>query len=263
MGTGFGGSGSHHVARGILQGNLNIAAVGIDGEQIDAGLAHIMGRYKDSFGAVQQQVKVCVADLDEVHITIQAAVEGEVGVLGVDVGHRVGDRHSQNVALGLHGGSQVKTEGGKAALVGAQFPAVAVNGGNMVGALELDVLLLALGGVGQIDLVRADAAPVVGATVLAVQRVPSMGQRHRCEHLALLCEEGSGQKCLHSHVKSAPFSIKSCTFIRIQHNIYPIIRQETHYISALYTISPVRFAQQIAPKMSFRAIADKFLTGLL
>ena len=189
---GLGLAGGHHLALGVLHIHGHGVAVGVHREQVDAGLAVGAGRDEHTGGAVLEQRKVGRLHLDEVDVTVQAAVEGKVGVLGIDVALGVGHHHGEHVALRLHGLGEVEPEGGKAALVGAQLAAVAVHGGHVVGALELDVLALALGGGGQVDLVGADAPPVIVAAVLAVQRVPGMGQRHGGEGFALLGKQGLG-----------------------------------------------------------------------
>ena len=89
--------------------------------------------------------------------------------------------------------------------MGAQLPAVAVDGCHVVGTLNFDVLLFALGGVGQIDLVSTDTPPVVVAAVLAVESVLGMGQSDAGKRLALLCEAGLGQKRNIAHDDCSPF----------------------------------------------------------
>ena len=64
----------------------------------------------------------------------------------------------------------------------------------MVGAFELDVLAFAVGGVGQGDLVGADAAPIVVAAVLAVLSVPGMGQGDGGKGFAVLGKAGGGEQ---------------------------------------------------------------------
>ena len=192
-------SDAHHIALSILQLHLQGAAFRIDREQINAGLAYIVRRYKHSIGAVHQQIKVSILNLDEVHITIKTAVESKVSILGIHVALCIGDHHGQHIAFGQKGIGQFVTERGEAALMGSQFSAVAVNGSHMVGALELDVLLLALGGIGQVDLVGADAAPVVTAAVLAIESIPGVGQRHRSKGLAFLGKQRRGQKSFYTH----------------------------------------------------------------
>ena len=175
-----------HVARGILQFHLQRAAIRIHREQINAGLTHIVRSHEHSLSAVQQQVKVGIIDFHKVHITVQAAIESKVSILGIHIALGIGDHHSQHVALGQHGGSQIIPESGEAALMGTHIAAVAVNGSHMVGASEFNILLLAGSGLGQIDLIGADAPPVITAAVLAIQSIPGVGQRHRSEGLTFL-----------------------------------------------------------------------------
>ena len=150
-------------------------------------------------------------NLDEVDGTVQTAVEGKVGVLGVDIRDRVGDFHREDVVRGLHGGGQVKAEGGKAALVAAHLPAIAVDGGHMVGALKLNVLLFALGGVGQLQMIAAQAAPIgtIGHTVLAVDVIPGMGQGHLGKGVAVLGKQCFGQTNRIAHDTHSPCHCKS------------------------------------------------------
>ena len=225
MGLGGHGTGANHIAFGILQLHGQGGAFRIHGEQVQAGLAGAVGGDEHRVGAVLQQVKVGRRHFHKIHIPVQSAVEGKVSGLGIDIGNCVGNHHGQHIILRLHGRSQVIAEGGESALMGAQFSAVAVDRCHMVGALELDVLLGSLGGVGQVDFIGADAAPVVVAAVLAVEGIPGVGQAYRCKGLMGLGKAGSGQKCLGSHVYSTPFSFPGLNIPQMQYNTLPKHRQ--------------------------------------
>ena len=199
VGLSGGRAGGHDGAVGVLQVHIDGAALGAHREQVQTGVAGHVGGDKDSAGAALQQVEVGGSGLDEADLPVQAAEEGEVSGLGVDVGGGVGHVHPHHVAGGLHGGGQVKAEGGEAALVLAHQTAVAVNGGHMVGALELNELAFAVGGVGDGNLIGADTAPIVVAAVLAVLGVPGVGQGDLCKRLAALGKAGRSEECGCAH----------------------------------------------------------------
>ena len=205
---GSGLSGANGIAFSIGEDHLQCRALGANGEQVHAGLAGDVGGHEYAGGTHLQQVEVSRLHFDEVHITVQTAVEGEVGILRIDIRRSVGNGNGQDVAAVLHGRSQVEAEGGESALVGAQFTAVAVDGGHMVGALELDVLLLALGGIGELQLVGSDAAPVISAAILAVQSVPGVGEGNGTKGLTVLGEQSLGQESNIAHDRSTPFHIE-------------------------------------------------------
>ena len=83
-----------------------------------------MGGNKDTGGAVFQQIKMRFCNLNVADIPIQTAVEGKVGILRIDLAVGVGDNNGQLIVALFHCLRQFKTEGGEAALVGAQFPSV-------------------------------------------------------------------------------------------------------------------------------------------
>ena len=199
VGPGGGAAAGDDVAGGVFQVHRDGAALGLHREQVQTGGARDNGGDKDGAGAALQQVEVGGSRLDEADLAVQPAEEGEVGRLGVNVGGGVGDVHPDHVAGLFHGGGQVKAEGGKTALMLAQQAAVAVDGRHMVGALELDVLALAVGGVGQVDLVSADAAPIVVAAVLAVFGIPGMRQGDGCKGFALFGKAGGGEQGSGAH----------------------------------------------------------------
>ena len=209
FGRGFGFG--HRAAFGVGQHGLDGAARGPHREGVDPHAARCARRDKHAGGAAFEQVKMGGGDLNELHGAVQPAEEGEVGHLGVNVGRRVGDLHGQDVfAVGQRVG-QLKPEGGKTAAVGAQFPPVAVNGGDMVGALEFNVLFAAGGAGGQRNVVAADAAPIAAVilAVLAVKVVPGVGQADFGRRVALLGKKGFGQTGDGAHTDS-PFFVKFC-----------------------------------------------------
>lgn len=132
--------------------------------------------------AVEVQIKVDSGHDHQVHIPVQAAVEGEVGLLGVDVAlFGVVHADSQQVFLLVQLIGDVGAEGGETTLMIHHLLTVDIHGGSVGGSGDLQIHPVAgLGlGTGQFLGVPAGAAVVVGAAVLAVQSVPGVGQIHR------------------------------------------------------------------------------------
>ena len=71
----------------------------------------------------------------------------------------------------------------------------------------------ALGGVGKVDFIGTDAAPVVGAAVLAVQGVPGVGKSDSFKGLTVLGEQGLGQQGNIAHDDRLLFDIGRLAFI--------------------------------------------------
>ena len=133
--------------------------------------------------AVVLQIEVGGGHADDVHITVQAAVEGEIRVLGVNVVvGLVGDRdHQQVFFILLAQIGDVCPEGGIAALVVDDLLTVDIDSSLGVGAQELHEdpaagqgLLGSCEGLG----IPAGAAVVAAVAVIAVHSVPGVGQVH-------------------------------------------------------------------------------------
>ena len=135
-----------------------------------------LGGDEDAVGAVVHQIKVGLRDLNQGDVPVQAAVEGEVGLLGVDVAGAVVHHHPDLPAALGHDLGDVHPEGGEAALVGPQQRVAGVHAGDVVGALELQILPHPGLGLRQRQAVGVGSPVVVGAAVLAVQGVPGVGQ---------------------------------------------------------------------------------------
>ncbi len=130
-------------------------------------------------GTVVVKRKVRRRDDQQLDIAVDAAVEGEVGLLRVDaIVLGVVDGHAQGVGARDQRVGDVHAEGRVAAVVVAQGLSVDLDVGRGVDALELQVDDLR-GGVERrrvkAALVGAGAAPVVVAAVLAVDGVPGVG----------------------------------------------------------------------------------------
>ena len=112
-----------------------------------------------------------LVDDDQPYVPIDAAVEGEVRLLGVHpVVDRVVHRHGQGVVIRQHVGD-ILAEGGAAAIVGHDLLAVQRHLGGGVDPPELQVHPLGVGvkvGLGEESAVMAGAPPVAVAAVLAV-----------------------------------------------------------------------------------------------
>ena len=87
-------------------------------------------------------------------------------------------QHLQQVVALVQCLGKLKAEGRKTTLVAAQLLAVAKNGSNVVCTFKLDKLTLASSGGRQLDSIAILTAVIVGAAVLAVKVIPSMGQRN-------------------------------------------------------------------------------------
>ena len=174
-----------------------------DGGDLDAGVAEVAQR------------DVVLADHHQADVAVDAAVEGEVGLLGVDavvdaVVHLDGELVVFCQQIG-----DMDTEGGVAAVVGADVPAVQQNFGAGIDALELqpDFLRSCVERrSGKGGAVGAGASPVIVAAILAVFCVPSVGQLHqnglavRPGELPVLHELGDASHSFSSRV-SVAFSL--------------------------------------------------------
>ena len=168
----------------VLNGEVLIDVLG-EGLDLEGSAAAVagLGSDHDAGAAVVLQIEVGVGHADDVHVTVQSAVEGEVGVLGIGVVVGcVGDGNNQQVlALSLAQVGDVCTEGGVAALVVDDLLAVQVDGSLGVGTHKLHEDTAAGQGLhrGLEGLGVPALAPVVAAVaVVAVHSVPGVGQIH-------------------------------------------------------------------------------------
>ena len=176
-------AGQHFPALGIQDGDLNIACAADLGLHADVRVRPLHGRGDLHTGAaVVVQRDVVLTDHQQAHRAVDAAVEGEVGFLGIDrvVFAVVGD-DGQFILLFQQGGD-VRPEGGEAAVMGCDLGAVQADLGAVAHSLKLQPDLLGSGvkgGRGEAGFISAAAAPVVVAAILAVDVVPGMGQVDR------------------------------------------------------------------------------------
>ena len=154
------------------------------------------------------QCNVVLVDHQQRHITVDAAVEGEVGFLGVDAVILAVVHSDNQVVVLCQQRGDVSAEGGVAAVMVNDRLAVQRDIRTGVHALKLQPDLLGgrvKGGCRELRFVGADAAPVIVAAVLTVDVVPCVGQSHgggfavgagelpvfhqlgRASHCALLC----------------------------------------------------------------------------
>ena len=153
----------------------------------------------DAGGAVLQKLEVLGRHGDQVDRAVQAAVEGEVCFLGIDI----------VVAAVVHGDrkrvlfpqlfGQLHAEGRVAALMPAEFFTVEIDLAGMSGAVQLQEQPVSGGLVfGQLADIPANAAMIVVAAVLAVHGVPCVwqgdGLAPRCSRVCLLRGDGVFQK---------------------------------------------------------------------
>ena len=154
------------------------------------------------------QRKVVLVDDQQRHIAVDAAVEGEVSLLGVNaVVFAVVDLDGQLIVLAQYGGD-IRTEGGVTAVVAGDLHAVQRNSCAGIDTLELQPDLLGSnikGGCRELRFIGAGTAPIIIAAVLTIDVVPGvrqidgdglavragelpvLHQLGRASHCALLC----------------------------------------------------------------------------
>ena len=209
--------GGDNVSGRIQQLNGEDALALDQGLDPDVGLAVLEGRGDLHAGVAEvAQRDVVFRDHHQADVAVDAAVEGKVGLLGVDaVVDAVVHLDGKTVIL-FQQLRDVDTEGGVAAVVGADGPAVQQDLGAGVDALELEPDLLRSrverrGGEG--GAVGAGAAPVVVAAVLTVLRVPCVGQHDGCRgavrpgELPVLHKLGNASHSFSSRVYRGVFSV--------------------------------------------------------
>ena len=175
--------GGHGVALGVIQGDADGALALEAGLHPDVGGVILAqgGRHFHAGVAVVAQCNVIFMDHQQAHVTVDAAVEREIGFLGVNmVVDTVVHLHGQDVLLSQQGGD-IGAERGIATVVHADLGVVQDDLCAGVHALELEPHLLAdllKGRSRKTGAVDAGAPPVIVAAVLAVDGVPGVGQVH-------------------------------------------------------------------------------------
>ena len=176
-GGGFGHNCAFPVGDDIGQ-SLAFRVLGPDFD-LHAGIVAVNdGGHLDAGSAMVSQIKVGFGNADQIHIPVQAAIEGKVSVLGIDLFvDRVFHSEDHKVAA-LHHIRHIHTPGGVAAIMVGKVLAIPVKVSGSVGAVDLQEVPLTFG---QIDLVDglgiiAGATVVVTAAVLTINGVPCMGQ---------------------------------------------------------------------------------------
>ena len=173
----------HFPALGVEDGDGDLALTADPGLNADVSVGALHGRGDLHAGAAEViQRDVILADHQQADRAVDAAIEGEVGFLGVDkvIFAVVGD-DGQLVLLFQQSGD-VRPEGGEAAVVVGNLGAVQADLGAVAHTLELQPDLLGSGvksGGREAGFIGAAAAPVVVAAILAVDVVPGMGQVDR------------------------------------------------------------------------------------
>lgn len=140
------------------------------GGDLDAGVAEVA------------QSDVVLADHHQADVAVDTAVECKVGLLGVDTVVDAVVHLDGELVVFCQQVGDMDTEGGVAAVVGADVPAVQQNFGAGIDALELqpDFLRSCVERrSGKGGAVGAGAAPVIVAAVLAVFCVPRVGRSTR------------------------------------------------------------------------------------
>ena len=202
-------AGQHLGTGGVVNRELDLAVALHPGLDLDVSVCTVDGgRDLHARAAEVIQRDVVPVDDQQADVAVDAAVEGEVSLLGVDaVIFAVVRLHDQLIAVGQQR-RDIRAEGGVAAVVAGGLHPVQRDLGAGIHALKLQPDLLGIlvkSGRRELRLVDAGAAPVVVAAVLAVDVVPGVRQVHgsgltvgagelpvlhqlgRASHCALLC----------------------------------------------------------------------------
>ena len=202
-------AGQHLGTGGVVNRELDLAVALHPGLDLDVSVCAVdSGRDLHARAAEVIQRDVVPVDDQQADVAVDAAVEGEVSLLGVDaVVFAVVRFHDQLIAVGQKR-RDIRAEGGVAAVVAGDLHPVQRDLGAGIHALKLQPDLLGIlvkSGRRKPRLVDAGAAPVVVAAVLAVDVVPGVRQVHgsgltvrtgelpvlhqlgRASHCALLC----------------------------------------------------------------------------
>ena len=202
-------AGQHLGTGGVVNRELDLAVALHPGLDLDVSVCAVdSGRDLHARAAEVIQRDVVPVDDQQADVAVDAAVEGEVSLLGVDaVIFAVVRLHDQLIAVGQQR-RDIRAEGGVAAVVAGDLHPVQRDLGAGIHALKLQPDLLGIlvkSGRRKPRLVDAGAAPVVVAAVLAVDVVPCVRQVHgsgltvragelpvlhqlgRASHCALLC----------------------------------------------------------------------------
>ena len=173
-------AGQYLAACGVENAELDLAVALGQGLDLDVSVRAVDGRGDLHTAAAQMAERdVVLVDDDQRDVAVDAAVKGEVRLLGVDtVVLAVVDVDSQLVRL-VQQRRDVGAEGGVAAVVGHDLVAVQHDFRAGVDALELQPDLLGLGVEGRRGepcFVGAGAAPIIIAAVLTIDVVPGVRQ---------------------------------------------------------------------------------------
>ena len=172
----------------LLAVKREVDALRANNERLNSHLTAALGKVShsrrdlDGHSAVFGKGKVCSGHNMQRYIAVNAAVEGEVGLLGVDgVVVAVVNRNNQLICTIVQGIGDVHTEGGVAALVLGYFLPVQTDNCSHSNAVKLQNRAVAIGQLRflQFTGVAAGAAVVVVAAVLTVYSVPSVGKGDR------------------------------------------------------------------------------------
>ena len=187
--------GEHGLGSAVLDGGARLLAVKrevdalrADNERLNSNLTAALGkvsyngRYLDGHSAVFGKGKVCSGHNMQRYIAVNAAVEGEVGLLRVDgIVVAVVNGNHQLICAVVQGIGDVHAEGGVAALVLGHFLTVQTDNCSHSYAVKLQNRAPAVGQLRflQCTGVAAGAAVVVVAAVLTVHGVPGVGEGDR------------------------------------------------------------------------------------
>ena len=185
----------HGFSGAVLGGNARLLAIQCEGDALCAdnerlnshltaalGEVRYNGRYLDRHRAVFSKGKMSSGHNTQRYIAVNAAVEGEVGLLRVDgIVVAVVNRNNQLICAIVQSIGDVRTEGGVAALVLGHFLPVQADNCSHSNAVKLQNRATAVGQLGLFQRagVAAGAAVVVVAAVLTVYSVPSVGKGDR------------------------------------------------------------------------------------
>jgi hypothetical protein len=167
--------GVSYLVAALLVGNeylyLNVSILAVNyGSNLDAGATVVV------------EIKMGGAYCNEIYITVQTAVEGEVCHLGIYLLVGCVVNYDSNLALVTKAVGEVDSPGGVTAVVMSLVLTVYIYVGRGVSAAYLEVVLISCGELILYELlgVKAGASEIVVAAILTICRIPGVREINDC-----------------------------------------------------------------------------------
>ena len=196
----------HGIALGVQQGDVHLSG-GNTALHPDIGTVSLgQGRYPNAAGTQIVQGKVCLVDHNQPNPSVNAAIEGEVRLLGIDLGVLAVVHVHMQIVFILKERCNLCTEGGIAAVVGAKRLAVQRHSRRSIDAVKLQPHFFAgriKRRLGKGMLVVTSAPLVVIAPILSVNVVPRVGNGN-FDGLAVKTRKVPGLTKLYGMAHDAP-----------------------------------------------------------